>query len=117
MHTLTLFPQLLTFQLIAPTLLRLTIGIILIFIGKERFSKKFKWSSVIYVLSGILLILGLYTQAAAIAGIVMIKFDFWIDKKSRSTSKEHWLLYVLATTVLFSLMFTGPGFLAFDLPL
>ncbi len=117
MHILTLFPQLLTFQLLAPTLLRLTVGIIILYIGKERFSKEYKYSSLLYFVSGIMLILGLYTQIAALLGIIMVKFDFWVDKKARVTSNEHWALYALMTVVLISLLVTGPGFMAFDWPL
>jgi hypothetical protein len=117
MHTLTLFPDLLTFGMVAPVLLRLSMALFIIFIGYERWNKKYGWTSVLYFISAVLLIIGLYTQIGALLGILVVKFDFWFDKKNRNVTSEHWALYSIVVVVLISLIFTGPGFLAFDWPL
>jgi len=117
MHPLSIFPQLLTFGLIAPLLLRLGVGLFLIYLGRERYKKVYNWSSVIYILSGILLILGLYTQITSIVSILVISFDYFTDKGSASFSFEKKILFMIMKIILLSLLFTGPGFLAFDLPL
>lgn len=117
MHPLSIFPQLFTFGLIAPLLLRLAVGLFMIYLGKDRYNKTYKWSSVAYIGSAVLLILGLYTQPATIVAILAIGFDFYTEKKVIPVSKEKTALYMIVGVILLSLLFTGPGFLAFDLPL
>jgi len=72
---------------------------------------------IFYIISGILLILGLYTQISAILGIIVVKFDFLVDRKLSKQTLEKVITYWIIAIVLLSLLFTGPGFLAFDLPL
>ncbi|MBI4155647.1 MAG: hypothetical protein HY507_00255 [Candidatus Zambryskibacteria bacterium] len=117
MYPLTIFPALLTFGLIAPLLLRLSVGILRLFAGYARYHKKFRWLSIFYAISSLLLIIGLYTQIAAIVAILLIIFDYYTEKKSGKISREQNLLTILMLIILISLLFTGPGFLAFDLPL
>ena len=117
MHPLSIFPQLLTFGLIAPLLLRLGVGLFLVYLGKKRYQKIYNWSAIIYAISGILLIIGLYTQIAVLVSMLIIGFDFYMDKKTAPISKDKIFLYVITGIILLSLLFTGPGFLAFDLPL
>lgn len=121
MHTLTLFPQLLSFGFFAPLFLRVIAGLYLIYLGKERISKKYKWSSALYFLSGLAVVLGLYTQVAVLVGISMFKFDFyfehWINRKNTPVTPEMYFTYFMAVFILLSLIVTGPGAFAFDLPL
>ncbi|MCX6702039.1 MAG: hypothetical protein NTX96_02485 [Candidatus Zambryskibacteria bacterium] len=117
MHPLSIFPQLFFLELIAPLLLRLSVGLFVIYLGKERVQKTYNWSAIIYIISGILLVLGFYTQIAVIVAILIIGFDFFTEKKIASISKEKRMLYIMVGVILLSLLFTGPGFLAFDLPL
>ena len=117
MHPLAVFPQLLTFSLIAPLLLRLAVGIFILYLGLERYKKPYGWSATLYIASAILLVLGFYTQIAVITSLLVLKFDFYTDKKSNPVSREKYILQVVLNVILISLLFTGPGFLAFDLPL
>ena len=118
MHPTSIFPQLLFLgPMLAPLLLRLSTGIFLIYLGNDRHKKAEAWSTVIYLLAGILLVLGLYTQVAVILGILVIAFDYYTDKKNSTISKDKMTLCVIAGIILLSLLFTGPGFIAFDLPL
>lgn len=117
MHPLAIFPELLTFGLVAPFLLRIAVGLIILQLGKERYSKQYKSSSFIYVITGLLLIGGLYTQIAVILALIILKFDFYMDKKISPVSREKFILQVILNVIVISLLFTGPGFLAFDLPL
>ena len=116
-HPLTIFPVLLTYGLFAPLLLRLTVGILRLLAGVEKYKKGNKWLSVLNVLTSILLIIGLYTQIVAIIAILLIKFDFYMERKAGSLSREKTALSIIMITILISLLVTGPGFLAFDLPL
>ncbi len=118
MNPLTTFPDLLTFGLFAPTLLRLSVAVVLILVARERMKKSYAWLAVLSGISALFIILGLYTQIAAIIGIIALKLDFLMDgKRFGNTSWEIISLYGLAILILLSLLFTGPGFFAFDLPL
>ena len=117
MHPLTTFPILLDFGLISPFLLRIAVSLFILYIGFERYKKPYKWTSIIYIISGILLLIGLYTQIASIIGILVVSFDFWANKKTTEPTKERFILYAIVKIILISLIFTGAGFLAFDLPL
>src|SRR4051812_5254986 len=72
MHPLTTFPALLTYVLVAPTLLRLTVGILRLLAGTMQYSKGHKVLSILTFVSSIMLILGLYTQIAALVTIALI---------------------------------------------
>jgi uncharacterized membrane protein YphA (DoxX/SURF4 family) len=66
---------------------------------------------------GILFILGLYTQIAALGALaytsVFLLLPARLAYPEGSTRQSLWLLFVVA----FSLFITGPGIIAFDLPL
>ncbi len=114
---LSLFPQLFTFELAAPFALRIALGIILLAhaFGKNKEKKETKILVSIGVISGVLLIAGFLTQAAAIviAVLTILSFtkiaeNFWFDGLS---------LKIIVLAVSLSLLVLGPGILAFDLPL
>lgn len=117
MHPLAIFPQLLTFGLLAPLLLRLGVGALILFFGWNRYKKSQTLLAIIYWIVSALLVVGLYTQVAAILGIVINKIEVYPKWKHRNLTKEGFALYALAGLIFLSLLFTGPGFLAFDLPL
>lgn len=117
MHTLTTFPYLLNFGFIAPTLLRIGVAIFLLYLTKERYHKKYKGASILYLIAASALLLGYQTQFGAILGIILVKFDYWTEKNGVAFVSEKTFLYGLPVIILLSLLFTGPGFFAFDLPL
>jgi len=112
---LSIFPDLLTFGLLSPLILRIAISIIGIKYGFLRFKKPMKWFSILYIVTSIFIFIGLYTQIAVLIGIALAKIDFYINKNN--AEKPNIYIYSLIIMVLLSLLFTGPGFLAFDLPL
>ena len=113
MHPLSVFPQLLYLGLLAPFVLRLCVGLFIMYLGNERRGKEHSWLAVVYFLSGILLILGFYTQIAVLVSIALLIFNLYTEKVSMT--KDRKFLYIIVGTILLSLLFTGPGFLAFDL--
>lgn len=117
MHTLSVFPQMFFLGLVAPFLLRITVGLFLIYLGKNRYKKTYTWSSIFYIISGILLFVGIYTQFIAIVSILILIFDFYLEQKKSGLSDEKKILYIMSAVILLSLLFTGAGFLAFDRPL
>ena len=117
MHPLSTFPDLLSFVRVAPLLLRVCVSLFILFLGWKVSKTSYKWAAIIYVISGVMLILGFYTQIASIIGILVLKFDFWKNKKTRAFNINEKILYGIFTIILLSLLVTGPGFLSLDLPL
>lgn len=120
MHPLNTFPALLDFIRLSPFIIRVVVGFFIIAIGKERSKKNLSSLSIVYYVCGIMLILGFYTQISSILGGVLLKFDFYLEYwKSRKTvpvPRYFYFLYTIATMALISLLFSGAGFLAFDMP-
>jgi len=114
---LSLLPQLFSYQIVAFAILRLTVSFIAVLAGFSRYNKSYKWTSVFYFVTAFFLLLGLYTQLFAIAGIILVCFDFWAEGKISTPTYEKKLLYLVCVVILLSLLFTGPGFLAIDKPL
>ncbi len=114
---LTVFPNLLTYGLVAPLILRVVVGSLRIGAGTERYRSQYKWLSILYWVSSIFIIVGLYTQVSALVAIILIGFDYYTKRKIAPLSRPEKALTVLMVAVFLSLLVTGPGFVAFDLPL
>lgn len=133
---LSIFPDLLTFGLVAPFLLRLALGFTFLGFGwgkltREREEKSRFFEEInlkpgkVYALAfglaelvgAILLIVGLFTQIVAIVFALISLGSFFIKSRRPnvlSSSKEFLaILFIISLSLLFS----GPGFFAFDLPL
>mgnify|MGYP001946650287 FL=1 len=136
---LNIFPDLLFLQLLSPFMLRIAVGIMLFWIGYSYLLRdretvvaqlSSKWpkcapyfvpfGGVFYMITGIFLIAGLYTQGAAIAGILIaidalfVKFLYKDLDKVAEYSK---MFYILILIISLSLLFSGAGAFAIDLPL
>jgi len=132
---LSIFPDLLSFGIIAPLLLRVTLGVILAIIGyrivykyRGQFFKfyqenKYPMTNVFPLFFGYLtmvtalfLIFGFLTQAAAIVAIYLLASISLIDKNIHVFDFQksfYWMTIVVAV----SLLFLGAGIFAIDLPL
>lgn len=136
---LNIFPELLFLQILAPFLLRVAIGVMFLWVGYSYLFKdremiiaqlsmkwpKFARFSVIFggifeMITGIFLIVGLFTQAAAIAGALIAidalsaKFFYKdLDKVVRYSK----MFYILVLIISLSLIVSGAGAFAVDLPL
>ncbi len=135
---LSVFPTLLfsTYSLVVPLVFRIVIGLVFVWLGyrkitgdrngqtnvsadlKPAMSPSWTWLvAVVEMVGGILLLIGLYTQVVAlIFSIMLIPAIIGKYKKPEmiSLSRGTLLLLLLVTA---SLLFLGPGFYAFDLPL
>ncbi len=136
MNTLSIFPDLLTFWLFAPFLLRTAVGLIFIYFGiskiwkekdrKINFFKKigfgtgiiFFWTvSILEIIGGLYLVLGLFTQPTALV-LSLVVIGAIYSKIRHPESLDNTLeFFILLLIVLLSLIFLGPGFWAIDLPL
>ena len=114
----SLFPELFNFSFVAPFVLRIALGIPLIIGGFRKIIAKEKTPQRILggivFLSGIFLVIGLFTQAAAMAVSLIIIASSII---MRGQHPRPWAERFIKLAVAVSLILTGPGLFAFDLPL
>lgn len=120
----SLFPYLFTYEQVAPLILRLILGITLAYFGYRKMRERGTSSgsnSVIYgaaeIVIGAFLVIGLFTQLAALINVVIliIKIGYKIRDKAFLTDGINY--YLLLLTIAISVIFLGPGWFAFDLPL
>jgi uncharacterized membrane protein YphA (DoxX/SURF4 family) len=131
---LSIFPELFTYSLLAPTALRIVMGGIFLYFAYRMYSQKevsermvlhigwrpasVVWTSfvVVSLVGGALLVVGLFTQVAALALAICMAGAFFISlKKEVFGNKPEFFL--LATFVLLAIVFWGPGIFAIDWPL
>ena len=136
MQTFNIFPDLFTYSLIAPFILRVALGFIFLNLGILKLKKeKLGWISSLNILGikpagffvvilglvelagGLLLIAGAYTQAIAlILGVISI-CEMLIEYKEESILKRDFVFYLLLSAICISLLLTGAGLYAIDIPL
>lgn len=132
---LSLFPNLLSYQFFAITLIRLAAALAILYMSyryafeRGEIERASFWpvghiprwltlvGSCIVFIVGILLVIGLYTQAAAIAGMILALKDLvFVHKYPRImplSAGASALLFVMCLALLLS----GAGAFAVDLPL
>ncbi len=119
---LSLFPSLLSWNQLSPFLIRLCLGITFIFLRYKTFKKsgatpKEKVVSVIEFVSAILILIGLWTQLAAIVIAIDMIIRLLDKAKSRAFLTDGVNYYLILFVLAISLALTGAGFFAFDMPL
>lgn len=119
---LSLFPSLLSFQQLSPFLIRITLAAVLIYwaykgMTDPTHSTKTKILDFIQGILGLMIFFGVWTQAAA--GLVALGQLYCIVQKIRTRAfLSAGVNYVLILFVMaVSLLFSGPGWFSFDLPL
>ena len=137
MHPVSLFPQLLDYSFLAIFILRASIGLVLIrcaykgfFKNREsdislynklglRPGKTFFWIITnLKLIAGICLLVGFYTQGAALLGFILSFVAIIIKWRRPELLPENTIeFFILVAVVLAVLMFFGPGPFGFDLPL
>ena len=137
MQTISLFPHLFDYQMLGIFALRVTLGLIFIYFWYEKVTRGrmeairhfgMFWHGPVRIyflimssatgLTGVFLIIGLYTQGAAIvAGLFMLKAIIVKCYLPSALPKNTTSFYVLLAVVSFALLFLGPGAFAVDLPL
>lgn len=136
---LNVFPDLLFLQLLAPFLIRITVGLMFLWIGYSymfrdrevlisQISNKWPrlgpfsvWSGGIFeMITGVFLIVGFLTQIAAIVGMLIAMDALFVKllyKDLDKVAKYSRMFYILIFIASLSLLFSGAGAFAFDLPL
>ncbi len=116
-------------------ILRITAGIIFAYFGWLKLTKdkesKIKFFEIIgfkpaifwlwfvaltEIIVGLLIAIGLFTQIAAMIASIIMFISIIIKIKKPSTLPNHTDYYILLFVVFVSLVFTGAGGFAFDLP-
>lgn len=129
MSILNPLPELLSYSFIAPLLLRAVIGAYFLeqfftiiytkHVIKENLKIKnvFKYLIGIKTISALSLVVGFYTQIAVLILVALTVIDMLMEYKAKKLKKMKLQFYILILTILLSLLVTGAGFLAIDLPL
>jgi len=113
---LSLFPELLFLAPLAAFVIRIATGLTLVYMASKHITVSTTAVRTLGVVEGIaalLLIAGAYTQAAALAGIVIVLFSLFAPSYRTLPRSTLILLAILAL----SLIVTGAGPFAVDLPL
>lgn len=129
------FPELLMLSFFAPFFLRVAFGLVLFLTSfhqlidkKEELTKRFNsvwpkygvkilWTaSVLEIIVGLSFVAGFYTQFAAIVGAIFA-LGVIVVKKYRIATGRDLSFYILMFAISLSLLVTGAGIFAFDLPL
>lgn len=133
----SLFPSLLDFQMLGTFVLRVTLGLIFVYFWYEKvflfrkerihfFEKLGMKPAVLYFsltaytegIAGALLVVGLWTQGAAIAtGALMFLASIVKFFKPSALPRNTIEFYIILSVASFALLFLGAGVFAFDLPL
>jgi putative oxidoreductase len=121
---LNTFPTLLTFSLLAPFLIRASLGIIFIILGYTEFKKdkynvpKLSYTiSILEIIGGLVLLVGFLTQIVSIVLSIIIFSIIVIKFRNKSYNSNEVTLYVFMFISLISLLLSGAGAFAIDLPL
>ncbi len=133
----SLFPELFTYGFLATGILRITLGLIFVWFAYEKFFHKraeslaffeklrMKPAIVFFVIvtgiefiAGVGLVIGFYTQVAAlITGVLMTLATFIKLYRPDALHRNTLEFYITLAVLSFALIFLGPGAFAFDLPL
>ena len=130
------FPDLLTYSLLAPFILRLVAGLVFIDLGILALkNEKKRWLVSLSVLKipkpktalrvlgaieaigGLMLIFGFYTQIAALVLALLTFCESYVEYKDPGILKRNLVFYVMLLAMVLSLLFSGAGAFAIDLPL
>ena len=132
---LSVFPELFTYWLIAPFILRIVLGAYFLYTGIRHHNidsetwnmvwnnKKIGSQAVGSILAkvqiglGVLFVIGLWTQIIAIIAITLNKIEWYKRHKfTWNTSPDIWPK-IFISAICLALLFLGAGFFAVDLPL
>lgn len=115
------FPSLLIYSTLAPFILRIVLGLIFLDLGASRLrSRKLNFLSAIALLEVVgafMLFIGLYTQIAALGFAILTGIELYIEWKDSKILKGDFVFYLLLFVISLSLLLTGAGAYAKDIPL
>jgi len=133
---LNTFPDLLTYSVLSPFILRVVLGFIAMNLGylkfgreKEAWRKLFetinfqparyfvKIIALIELVGGFMLILGYYTQITAMVFALVFFCEMVLEYRDESLENRNLPFYILMFVISLSLIFSGAGAFALDIGL
>ena len=130
------FPDLLDFSLVAPAILRLVVGLIFLNLGILKLRReKGRWLrslttlrlkpartlvalfALIEIVGGAMLLVGFLTQIAALVLALFVLAELIVELLAPEALARTLPFYLLLFAISLSLLFSGAGFFAFDVPL
>ena len=124
MYTLSIFPSLLSWNQLAPFLIRITVGITLAYFGYQKTRNKGQSSGsnsftygIVEIVIAAFLIVGLYTQLAALVNALILIIKLAAKAKGKALLTDGINYYILLLVMCLSLLVTGAGMFSLDLPL
>ena len=131
------FPELLILGLLAPFILRVALGVLFLHAGWNHLSRErrakaasklrvawgvlgthFIWIlGVVEVLVGLALLVGFFTQIAALVGVLIALKLLYLRKPHPVIASGSVECYILVIAICLSLLLSGAGALAIDIPL
>ncbi|MDO8569346.1 MAG: DoxX family protein [bacterium] len=130
------FPELLMYSFVGPFILRVLLGLIFIDLGFLKFrGEKETWLAsletlglrpadlflpiyaLLQIIGGLFLLVGLWTQVAALAFVIFTGIELYIEWRAREILKRDMVFYLLIFVISLSLLLTGAGAYAIDIPL
>jgi len=133
---LNIFPDLLTYKMYAPFILRVVVGVIFLELGYLKLGKeKAAWKmffetihlkpahlfvslfATIEIVFGSFLIFGYFTQIAALVMAIVLFAEAYIEMRDGTLIKRDIIFYTLLLVICVSLLFSGAGKYAMDIPL
>lgn len=133
---LNTFPNLLSFGLLAPLVLRVVLGFIFINLGYlELTSEKKRWATffetvhlkpakmfvivmgLFEIIGGFFLLSGFLTQMTALVFSIITFGEFYVEYREETLLKRDLIFYLLIFTISLSLLLSGAGLFAIDYPL
>ena len=119
MSAFSLFPSLLTYQQVGPLIIRVVLGLTLAYFGYEKILGRGQSSGsnsrtygAVEIFISLFLIIGLYTQLAALLNVVILIIKIGLKFKEDKLLSAGINYYILLLAMAVSLLFTGAGFLA-----
>src|SRR3989344_562653 len=130
---LNLFPELLMYSFFGPFILRVIIGLIFIDLGFLKLrEEKGRWLAsfetlglypadffvplyaMLQIVGGLLLLVGLWTQAAALAFVIFSGIELYVEWQARDILQRDMVFYLLIFTISLALLLTCAGAYAVD---
>jgi len=119
---LSIFPSLLVYEQFGPFIIRLILGITLAYFGYRKMVNKgtssgsnAKAYGAVEVLVALFLIVGLFTQLAALLNAIILVIKLGFKARDKALFSDGINYYVLLLAMAIATIFMGPGFFAFDL--
>ena len=121
---LSIFPTLLAYEGLGPFFIRIVLGLTLTYFGYQKYLGKGQSSGsntkvygVVEIFVSIFLVIGLYTQLAALINALILAIKIGHKIKDKAFLSDGVNYYALLFTMALSIIFLGAGSFALDLPL